>query len=93
MLHITIAFLVCFVIQVYSLNRDNLNASAVLMTSTYACNSNRRDDTFKLWFNIANLNADCTSSVPCSKMAPVKEMRDQKLNIELMHLILMKSRT
>jgi hypothetical protein len=52
------------------LNRDNLNASAVLITSTYACNSNLLPVMFKLWFNMANLNADCTSSVPCSKIAP-----------------------
>lgn len=32
----------------YLLSRDNLNASAVLITSTYACSSNRRDVIFKL---------------------------------------------
>lgn len=30
------------------LNRDNLNASAVLITSTYACNSKRRAEIFRL---------------------------------------------
>lgn len=45
----------------------------MLITSTYACNSNRLAVTFKLWFSIANLNADCTSSVPFSKIAPVNE--------------------
>lgn len=58
------------------LSRDNLKASAVLMTSTYACNSNFLVDILMLWLSIANLNADCTSSVPCSKMAPVNETMD-----------------
>lgn len=61
----------------YLLSRDNLNASAVLITSTYACSSNRRDVTFKLWFSIANLNADCTSSVPCSNIAPLEKKKTQ----------------
>lgn len=65
-------FLVVLFAALYSLSRDNLKASAVLMRSTYACNSKRLPVTFKLWFNIANLNADCTSSVPCSNIAPVK---------------------
>lgn len=61
-----------YVRLLYSLSRDNLKASAVLMRSTYACSSNRLPVTFRLWFSIANLNADCTSSVPCSNIAPVK---------------------
>lgn len=64
----------------YLLSRDNLNASAVLITSTYACSSNRLDVTFKLWFSIANLNADCTSSVPCSNIAPVEKRDKDKRN-------------
>lgn len=60
---------------VYSLSRDNLKASAVLIKSTNACSSNRLPVTFKLWLSIANLNADCTSSVPCSKIAPVSKIK------------------
>lgn len=63
----------------YLLSRDNLNASAVLITSTYACSSNRRDVIFKLWLSIANLNADCTSSVPCSNIAPAKRGKEKKI--------------
>lgn len=66
----------------YLLSLDNLNASAVLITSTYACSSNRRDVTFKLWFSIANLNADCTSSVPCSKIAPAEKEREKKRKVK-----------
>lgn len=62
----------------YLLNRDSLKASAVLITSTYACNSKRLAVTFKLWFSMANLNADCTSSVPCSNIAPAKYRRKTK---------------
>lgn len=54
----------------YLLSRESLKASAVEIKSTYACSSNRLPVTFKLWFNMANLNADWTSSVPCSKIAP-----------------------
>lgn len=70
-----ILFFFCLLIVIYLLSRDNLKASAVLITSTYAWSSKRRDVTFKLWFNIANLNADCTSSVPCSNIAP--EIKNQ----------------
>lgn len=52
------------------LSLDNLNASAVLMTSTYACSSNFRVTLLRLWARTANLKADWTSSVPCSKIAP-----------------------
>lgn len=66
----------------YSLSRDNLKASAVLMRSTYACSSKRLPVTFRLWFNIANLNADCTSSVPCSNIAPVNKYWKNIVNKE-----------
>ena len=59
----------------YSLRCDSLYASAVLMTSTYEWSSKRRAVTFWLWFSIANLKADCTSSVPCSNMAPGKKKK------------------
>ncbi|KAK2576158.1 hypothetical protein KPH14_007485 [Odynerus spinipes] len=51
--------------------RESLKASAVLMTSTKACSSNFRMVVFLLWLTKANLKADWTSSVPCSKIAPV----------------------
>lgn len=62
-------------IVIYLLRRDNLNASAVLMTFTYACSSNLRDDMFWLWICIAYLNAVWTSSVPCSNIAPGNRFR------------------
>lgn len=69
-----------FTVSQYLLNRDSLKASAVLITSTYACNSNRLAVTFKLWFSMANLNADCTSSVPCSNIAPASRKKNKTLN-------------
>jgi len=54
------------------LSLDSLKASAVLMTSTYACSSNLLSVLFWLCLNTANLNAVCTSSDPCSKIAPRK---------------------
>lgn len=67
----------------YLLSRDSLKASAVLITSTYACNSKRLAVTFRLWFNMANLNADCTSSVPCSNIAPERKDENRKKRISL----------
>lgn len=55
------------------LNLDSLKASAVFMTSTYACSSNLLSVLFWLCLKTANLNAVCTSSEPCSKIAPNKK--------------------
>lgn len=62
-----------------SLSLDSLKASAVLMTSTYACSSNRLSVLFWLCLRTANLNADCTSSDPCSKIAPVKKKKNNNV--------------